>query len=635
MYINSEITCIDENNQKIGKENCFITMRFSTVQCTGLEKTGKTSFCNLLMNKPIPSISSSNSESCTLFIKRSTKNISSKNIKWTEIDLNKLNKLIDELNEYKKRSKESGLLTPDEIWDILLLLDTNAPIPALCLLQHSVVTFVTYKMLGEDFKNSPEKFTNQGYSRFVKEFLSIACIRKIKSTGQKNYTAFVGIHNGSSAEDVYVDEAKEVDKNLKVLMDDINCTITKFDTQIWSIADNQFLHQVNLKNHKNKHFENVNSQLEDAVTKNSTHKVSLTWILLYFKIQKNCFEKNTYFVEYAVVYETLWKVECSNSNENELKNALNFFHSLGALFYYDSVEGLDNFVFTDYHWIFDNLQYLYKSYYSENLCDHHAGQVLKYEGRLKSSMIEEIKSDHSNIIEFKLFVKLLEYLRFVAPVNKVDYFMPSILDSHEDYEGVFEHYGELKFKPLLITFSSGSIHRSVFCYLAAHMVNNLPLHWSKMEYNRTTNRLHTFKDLITFSTVMNKYKSYVCILDKIFFLEIRIYSKIKSDCPINLHCTVRKFIEESLRVVCAYSLKLCYDNCKYGYFCLCTDCDEKQHLMMFKRGEDAACCSQTGDLVVLEGECYTRWFDEVCDDCSDGIRTCMHIYVYVCACKLF
>ena len=91
---------------------------------------------------------------------------------------------------------------------------------------------------------------------------------------------------------------------------------------------------------------------------------------------------------------------------------------------------------------------------------------MKYEVELMSSMIKEIKSEHLGKVKLKDFVKLLEHLRFIAPVNQ---FIPSILDSHEGYN-VLGHYGEQKFNSLLITFSSGSLHRSVFCYLAADTV---------------------------------------------------------------------------------------------------------------------------------------------------------------------
>ena len=589
--------------------------------CTGLAKTGKTSFCNLLMDKTEPSASPPSGNFHTIFIKKSANHTSPEKVKWREINLEELNKLIDELS----LKKLGSLHNPDETWDVLFLLDISVPTPALCLLQNSVVTFVTYKMVGENFElNDPYKFIKdeKRYSKFIKEFLSSICFGKkaakksefpeleVDTSYRKFYTVFVGILDGSSSEESYAKEAKVVNESLYIMKEHINCTIKDFPLSVWYTQDNnQYLHLVDVTNHKEKHFEKVKSGLEDIVAKNSTYKVPLSWMLLNFKIQKFCIVHKTSFIEYTDVYEKLWRNECSNSDENELKLALRFFQSVDALFYFHSVEGMDNFVITDFSWIFDNLKYLHGAKDSTYQYDYNARLVLKYEGELMSSMIEEIKSEHLGKVKLKDFVKLLEHLRFIAPVNQGNYFIPSILDSHEGYN-VFGHYGEQKSNSLLITFSSGSLHRSVFCYLAAHISDNLPPNWSKPKYDESRKHRHTFKDLVTFCVNMNNYIYHVCILDKIFFLEIRIYSKSESQCPTDLHYTTFDFIEKSLKTVCV-NLQLHGDNYKYGFLCCKCECELKQHLMVIRDvKETSAYCSKTDELEVLE-ENHTVWFYKV------------------------
>ena len=614
--------------QKAEEDNSLFKMRFSTVLCTGLAKTGKTSFCNLLMDKTAQSASPPSGNFHTAFIKKTTKATSPQETKWKEIDLEELNKLIDELSQ----KKVGPLHNPDETWDVLFLLDISVPTPALCLLQNSVVTFVTYKMLGENFELSdPYKFIkdDKRYSKFIKEFLSSICFGKkvtkksefsaleVNTSYRKLYTAFVGILDGSSSEESYAKEAKVVNDSLYIMKEHINCTIKDFPLSVWYTQDNnQYLHLVNVKNQKEKHFEKVKSGLEDMVAKNSAYNVPLSWMLLNFKIQKFCITNKTSFIEYTDVYENLWRSEYGNSttSEKELKVALKFFHSVGALFYFHSVKGMDNdVVVTDFSWIFDNLKYIHGAKDSTYQYDYNARLVLKYEGELTSSMIEEMKFEHFGKLKLIDFIKLLEHLRFIAPINRGNYFIPSILDSHEGYN-VFGHYGEQKSSnPLLITFSSGALHRSVFCYLAAHISDNLPSNWSKPKYDESKKHQHTFKDLVTFCVNMNNYICHICILDKIFFLEIRIYSKSESHCPTDLHYTIFNFIEKSLKTVCA-NLQLSGDDYKYGFLCCKCECELKKHLMVIKDvsiNKTSAYCSKTDELEVLE-ENHTVWFYKVC-----------------------
>ena len=595
-----------------------------------MEKSGKTSFCEILL--PKKTVPAASGDSHTMFIKKSIASL--KEAKWIELNLKEINELINMLNGYQKSPNS------DELLEMLLLLDTNVPTPALCLLQHSLVTFITYKMIGKNCESDMEKFIKQQYSSFVKEFLSSNCTGKKNSSNDKSCTAFLGIHKGSCAEKAYSEEAKVVNNCLNTLKQSVNCPDTKIPLSIWYIEpedNNEYLHLVNLENHKDGHFEKVKSTLEKIIDNNYDCKVPVPrhWLLLRLNIQKHCIENSTYFMEYNVVYEKIWKAECRSSDKSDLKCALSFFHDVGNLFYYDTVKGINDFVFTDCTWIFDTLRDLYNPKDSTYQCDHSATLSLKYEGILMSSMIKKIKCDHLMNVNFGYFIYLLEHLSFIAKLNDGNYFIPSILDSYEDKDDVFSHYGIMKFQPLLITFSSGSLHRNIFCFLAANLLNTLD-DWSKLEYNVRKNRQHTFKDLITFAVNLNSCVCYLCILDKTFFLEIRIYTKSEDDNPTDLHQNIYINIEKSLKAVCA-QLNLSYKDCKYGFFCcLCETTPDheqhfKQHLMIITKNVDKKInvrCGKSGDFDVLKDQRYTIWFYEVCctHGCSMCIRTYIHIY---------
>ena len=608
--------------QKAESNHKLIKIRFSTVLCTGLPKTGKTSFCNLIMDGSSASSPAGNFH--TTFIKKSMDGSSAKETKWKVIDLEELNKLIDALS-----SKKSGSL--HETWDVLFLLDICVPTSALCLLPDSIITFVTYKMLGENFElNDPCEFikNKKRYSNFLKEFLSsICCEKKIKKSEfselkinnknrRKFYIAFIGTLDGSSFEESYDKEAEIVNESLHIIKEHINCPISDFPLPIWYMEDNnQYLHLVNVTSRKEKHFEKVKSGLEDIVAKTSIYKVPESWMLFHLKIKKFCISNKTSVIEYTIAYENLWRNN-TNSNEDELKLALRFFHSVGALLYFHSIKGMENFVIMDFRWLIDNLKYLYDTKDSTFQYDYNARLVLKYEGELMASMIDEMKFEKLGKVNSEDFLNLLENLRIFAPVSQGNYFIPSILDSHEGYN-VFSYYGELKSsKPLLITLSSGSLHRSIFCYLAAHMTDNLLPNWSKPKYDESNKRQHTFKDLVTFCVTINSYICHVSILDKTFFIEIRLYSKSKSDCPTDLHLIVFKFIEKSLKIVLKDNLHLPSNYYKYGFLCCKCECKLKPHLMVIKdeSNHKIAFCSKTDEVEVLD-ENYTVWFNKVCYKC--------------------
>ena len=649
-------TVFNASNFPVGEEEREkeLEVRFTPILCTGLEKIENTCFCNLLMDKDISSsLPAISGNFHSIFIRWMGQNKSSDSIKWTEVNSDEvLNNVIAKLSSCNQQnSREQNVL------DMLLLLDINVPRFPLCLLQCFLVTFVTYKMQGKRFDNYSHKFfeENNCYSKFIKELLSSTCIRQKygsevsgRGTNRKRCVSFVGICK--EIKTGLNDEAKVVHESLSIIKESINCPIGKFPVTIWRTAELQYLHLVCLQDQKeenlrlqnygresiNLHFEEIISKFQSTVDRDyDTEMVPISWILFYFEVQKYCTRNNKCFVEFAVCME-IWKDSCSNSNRGKLKDALKFFHDLGAWFFLDSGDNI-SFIITNLCWLFDNLKYLCDSKDSSLIFDYDAKLALKYEGILIASMIEEIKLDCSKKVKFEYFVNLLEHLKFAAPMDqRSSYFIPSVLDS---YEGKLKAYYFVtsEFKPLLITISSGSLHHSIFCFLAAYMFDNVPQNWSKLKYSERENVQYTFKDLITFSVNIDSYPCYVCIFDKFFFLEIRIYSKTQKpsqkDPPNNLYSTVFEIIKDSLKkAVCDENLKLPYEDFKYGFSCCM--CQHPGHLMEVKKVENKlfATCITSGKNMEINNEKYATWFSEVCCNttaCQVRMYICTFAYTYV------
>jgi len=598
------------------------------------------------MDKSTQAVPHGNTHS--IFIKMPSANAPHEKPKWTEITSEKLIEIIDQLSNYKaspllaKDDKQPGIINCDEKWDILILLDCNIPSSALCLLQPSVVTFVTYKMLGQDFQFSEaSKFveSRNSYPRFVEELLSCSCVKRdskfheLKTSNdcvddRTSYTVFVGILDGSSSPDSYTKEAAVINNSLHIVEERINCSPDdEFPLSFWYVDGDTYLHLINLVDQKKQNIGKIRCSLDDEVAQSTAHKMPITWIIFYFKLYKLCLENKRSYAYYTEVFEKLWKAECNNYNENELKLALCFFHHLGVLFYFDSVEGMKDYIFTDCLWIFEKLQYLLSDF-EDSQRDHNAKKTLKNEGHLLSKMIKHIIFEGPGEMKLQTFINVLNHLKYIAPLKQNDYFIPSILESHGSNPDVFKHYGHPQLHPLLITFSSGSLHRSVFCFLGAYMIQNLPKRWSRLKFKK---RQHTFKDLITFSIDVDQY---MCIIDKIFFLEIKLYSKF-TNCSVYLHNSVFKFIENAMDAVCN-ELQLTPSDCKYGFICHECEVDSDDHMMIVKDyKDDNAYCCKTNDSKKLSND-HTVWFSEVCYKCIHMyMHTYIHMYIhaYIHTCK--
>ena len=162
----------------------------------------------------------------------------------------------------------------------------------------------------------------------------------------------------------------------------------------------------------------------------------------------------------------------------------------------------------------------------------------------------------------------------------------------------------------------GSLYRSVFCFLAAHVkkTKELPEGWSKPQYDEDEGHQYTFKDLVTLCAGAHHY---VCIIDKTFFLEIQIYSQSVDSLPGCLHHTVYKFIKQSLEDVCKH-LQL-PDDYRFGFSCGRCNNESKlhEHLMIIKNYHDEKLCDRDQAYCIktdkphLLTDRHKVWFPEV------------------------
>ena len=596
-----------------------VNVRYSTVLCTGETRAGKTKFCSLLMNKtkPLPGTGDHH----TVFVKKGSET------EWKEVNSEHLEALIDQINQKQcaplNLTAATDTINSEELLDILILLDINVLSSTICLLQPAMVTFVTYRLRGH------EKFCTRSHE-FIKELMSTSCFEKklkfnkleIAGNPQKDFhTAFVGTHvNGDKC--LYNKEATMANENVQNIKDRINCTIHDIPLSLWYI-DDSLLHVINIESHEDKNISLLRNRLEKTVSETSVYQIPVSWVLLSLKVHKMCHEHKRQFVQYSMVLERIWKYECNMYSESDLKFALKFFHHQGVLFHFDTVEGASDFVFARCCWMFDRLKYLLTELEDKGR-NYDAKELLMKEGLLNSKMVREIEFDGPGEMTFQTFIHILQHLKFIAPVNENEYFVPSILKSYESKKDTLDHFGTKYHEALLITFSPGSLHRSMFCYLAAYLLKNKPDKWTKPCYDKQTRQQYIFKDMIAFSKGVDDH---ICIIDKTFFLEVQIYTERADQCDKVLHTEVFEAIKEALRNVCK-SLEVPSEDCKYGF--LCTKCKSNDHLMILKDlKEHHAYCSKSDRALHLSDD-HIVWL-EVCVYVCVCVRACVCVCVCVCA----
>ena len=580
------------------RKNDIVNVRYSTVLCTGEPKAGKTRFCNLLMNKTTQS--PDRGDNHTIFVKKQGDNHGKAH--WTEINFETLINHIDSDGD-DSVAKYTGT---DEILDILILLDINVPPSAICLLQPAIVTFVTYKLRGEE-----DDFCSKTH-KFIKEFMSSNCFVKnprlfeLSDEAEKgSYTAFIGTIFSDKGKEAFDQEAAMVSKKLCILKGHINCSLRAFPIELWhEETSGGFLHVVDLKNSDDENVSKIKSLLDETlIEENLVRQIPASWVLLGLYVQKMCLEQKIQFVDFKTVLETAWKTKCRQYSEEELKRALQFFHSQGVLFHFSTVEGASDYVFTRCCWIFDQLKDLLFGELMKFTRTHEAKQLLLKNGILNSKMIKEIEKKSREKIPFKTFINLLQHLKFIAPLkeDESEYFFPSILQPYKNNQA-FQFYGNVRHSALLITFSSGALHRSIFCFLSAFFIKRPG--WFPLYYNEQVNEQHTFKDMIAFSVGL---KEYVCIMDKTFYLKIQVRTK-SEQCNPKLNSNVFEEVKGALEQVCK-DLGIPIERCKYGFPCNNERCPSDEHMMIVNNfSEPQALCSKSNEPLKLE-ESHIVWLE--------------------------
>ena len=606
---------------------------------TGLPKSDKTLFSHLLMKGCQKH--GSDAQNHTVFIKKAC-TITGKVTDW---EFTTPNNLIDKINIMKKIDTNVK-----EIWSVLILLEVSImPCTAYCpyLFPRASLTFVVGKLVDlhasfEDYNQCNNEFSLPKHDilHVFKNIVSANCI-KLKRICEENvlfqelitkksshiYTAFIGTHRG----EVPVDSVINV--GLRSMMNDINLP-NKLEALSVLHAGSKLIHTVNVTENSDENAKKLYDEMDNLLR--SIYKIPIHWLLLIMELQQLCIEKDLKFIRFNDVFETLWKVKLNNHNKSELKIALNFFSSLGYIWYFE--ESSFSYVFSSLKWLLQTIESFMKMSIPDHGTTYISYKRFTYDGILTEKVISTLSK--SLKVETNLMIRLLIHLKLAIPLNSCEsiiakeeseYFIPHRLPAVKNDE-ILSRYGNLQLEPLMLTYSSGTVHPSLFCMFAGYLLQNYETlsddcNWSQPQESDDDEQF-TFSNLITFP-IDNDYS--VTLYDKIFCLEIQIRKKVGEAIKHNdINCPTLRSITKVLRDV-HHHFKKRESDLACGFHCTICKHFVQSHMMIVKphkRNTWRAICCKDGRKDILTTDCYTVWFKQVGSRVSDLIcKNFLEIYV--------
>ena len=472
-------------------------------------------------------------------------------------------------------------------------------------------------------------FTNNLFLR-RKPFLEDMCENKKKNI---SYLSFIGSHLDEALVDTNDEDGiHRIDDTLDTVLKDTGQQHVLMNVHpkykylipvnnLTSEDDNQYETHDSVKKIRRKLFEKLLQQ--------QVYNVPIVWLLLELEIRNKCGKQK--FIKYNEVVNLCHQHDLIKKEE-DIKNGLRFHHLFGILLYFDEIPELCDYVFTDYQWLFNNItEIVYQSYLNYDQDNIEVVTDFKWKGFFTESLLDkcDLQLKHydeylgDTEVDFKQgFIKLLQYLRIIAPLSQDDksivFFMPSILnicDLKNDPRS-FPH--EVlpqntvicdKAEPLLIQFMlydecidrSGSFPRGTFCCLIVKLLQDSStwrLYW-------LDNKEKVFDNLVTL--LYRQTGQHITLIDRIFYLEVVMLQK-NGGCLKSIHCEVRLILEKALYKI---GEKLNFNNFCLTFSFMCQEClAEGKHVMLKEASCSAAldCCHGHSTQKTNK---YTLW-DKVC-----------------------
>ena len=339
----------------------------------------------------------------------------------------------------------------------------------------------------------------------------------------------------------------------------------------------------------------IHGHANEILKNTAQYEIPFTWFILELQLRKSkkvCIPLSEVksICDYHKIIPPHRKLK-----DDQIQEVLKFYHTYGMLLYFDAVEGMNNFVITDPRWLFTNLTKIVMYQFKKDVNDLDGICMQKmHNGICNLELLSKLELDLHGI-ELESFVKLLENLKIAARMNN-SYFIPTMLPLCINTKNMFtaDEFGTSviltddglckEVEPLLIKHSFGTIPRGLFGFLVVQLLQDNSKTSEKYELHGLNDRskglFYRCADLITFFVYPCFY---VCLCDKISYLEIKI--RANGNEP-SYHYKAQCVITKALEQVCN-RFDWAFNEHRYGFLCHKTtgSCRESPHLTLLPRDE--------------------------------------------------
>ena len=290
----------------------------------------------------------------------------------------------------------------------------------------------------------------------------------------------------------------------------------------------------------------IRTAIEDmSKNEKSYSQVPINWLLSQLEVQLS--KKN-----YITRSKCVEIAEKCYIQKSKVDYVLMYFHQLGILLYYKEVTGLENIIFSNPQWVFNQLTKLIKFKYNPPP----SSSTKLNKGIFSKKNLRHIynnKLDKEGVLKYEDLLELFVHLKImsVLPNKSGCYFMPALLNPAPKSIPLQKEFGIKVHDTMLVKFSGMCIPRGMFCCLVTHLSQT---DW-EIQFK------HIYRNLII---LQNKPNQYVALFDKINHMAVEIYCKEDSDFETN-HYAVCNGMFKGLEKLCKqFQMKSDYE---FGFAC--------------------------------------------------------------------
>ena len=232
--------------------------------------------------------------------------------------------------------------------------------------------------------------------------------------------------------------------------------------------------------------------------------------------------------------------------QEDFKAALEYFHRLGILLNY---KGLDDVVFCNPQWLFDQLSLLIRVKYNKTY------EVFVENGIINKifmakNVFSSLEKDTCGVIELndllKLFVSLNVMADLSVNLSKEDsdkqYFIPALLDPAPPTL-LLPNIGQKFYETMYVMYKGISFPRGMFCCLVTLLTKN-------KNFKLLESKQYIYKNLIVFQATSNEEnQNYLVLWDKISYMTVELYQDYENDQLQRIYCELLDSLQNACKAM--------------------------------------------------------------------------------------